>query len=73
MGKVAWEALLTQAQTSRDLAQALCDLAHANRVTVDALLLAMPVEHGCNEPPGRDELRAWFHGGGRQRAQAEIP
>ena len=55
MGKVAWEALLTQAQTNRDLAkaicdprrdlaQALCDLAHANCVTVDALLLAMPVE-----------------------------
>ena len=61
MGKVAWEALLTQAQTSRDLAQALCDLTHANRVTVDAMLLAMPVEHDCIEPPGRVELRAWFH------------
>ena len=52
--QVAWEALLAQAQANRDQA-------HANRVTADALLLAMSKEHGCGEPPFGDELQAWFH------------
>ena len=52
--QVAWEALLAQAQANRDQA-------HANRVTADALLLAMSKEHDCGEPPYGDELQAWFH------------
>ena len=54
MGKVAWEALLAQAQANRDQAQ-------ANGHLAQAMLLAMPLEHDCSEPPGSEELQAWVH------------
>ena len=53
--QVAWEAFLAQAQAN-------CDLAHASRVTAEALLLAMSQAHCCCVLPRHDdELQAWFH------------
>ena len=65
--EVAWEALPAQTQANRGVAQvalevnasALDDLARANRIMAEALLMAMSGTHDCCDPPYRDELQAW--------------
>ena len=53
--QVTQEALLAQTQAN-------CDLACANRITAEALLLAMSQARGCCVMPRHDdELQAWFH------------
>ena len=53
--QLAWEALLEQARANREVAQ-------ANRVTAEAMLLAMCEAQGfCGLPCHDDELAAWFH------------
>ena len=67
--EVAWETLLAQAQANRGLVQvalevnasSLDELARANRVMAEALLVAMTKTHDCCEHLRRDELQAWFH------------